>query len=173
MVRFHNAVDGAKANWPAGEIDENASRYIDFAVTAPTTMELRITGISMVLASHSTSTMCCHINTGFGADFTDVQTIYERKNFTNKAPVDVVLTPVLTVPAGETLHVRILPWHEDAAEKSGKYLCVKNLVIEGQCFSETGLGEAQQELSTRKILKDGHLIILRGDERYDVMGRKF
>lgn len=173
MVRFHNAVDGAKANWPAGEIDENASRYIDFAVTAPTTMELRITGVSMVLASHSTSTMCCHINTGFGADFTDVQTIYERKNFTNKAPVDVVLTPVLTVPAGETLHVRILPWHEDAAEKSGKYLCLKNLVIEGQCFSETGLGEAQQELSTRKILKDGQLIILRGDERYDVMGRKF
>lgn len=173
MVRFHNAVDGAKANWPAGEIDENATRYIDFAITAPTTMELRITGFSMVLASHSTSTMCCHINTGFGEEFTDVQTIYERKNFTNKTPVAVILTPVLSVPAGQTLHVRILPWHEDAAEKSGKYICVKNLLIGGQCFSETGLNNTQQELSTRKILKDGQLIILRGDERYDVIGRKF
>ena len=173
MVRFHNAVDGAKANWPAGEIDENATRYIDFAITAPTTMELRITGISMVLASHSTSTMCCHINTGFGEEFTDVQTIYERKNFTNKTPVAVILTPVLSVPAGQTLHVRILPWHEDAAEKSGKYICVKNLLIEGQCFSETGLNNTQQDFTSRKILLNGQLLILLPDgTRFDATGRK-
>lgn len=173
MVRFHNAVDGAKANWPAGEIDENATRYIDFAITAPTTMELRITGISMVLASHSTSTMCCHINTGFGEEFTDVQTIYERKNFTNKTPVAVILTPVLSVPAGQTLHVRILPWHEDAAEKSGKYICVKNLQIEGQCFSETGLNNTQQDVTSRKILWNGQLLILLPDgTRYDTTGKK-
>lgn len=173
MVRFHNAVDGAKANWPAGEIDENATRYIDFAITAPTTMELRITGISMVLASHSTSTMCCHINTGFGEEFTDVQTIYERKNFTNKTPVAVILTPVLSVPAGQTLHVRILPWHEDAAEKSGKYICVKNLLIEGQCFSETGLNNTQQDFTSRKILRNGQLLILLPDgTRFDATGRK-
>ena len=173
MVRFHNAVDGAKSNWPAGEIDENATRYIDFAITAPTTMELRITGISMVLASHSTSTMCCHINTGFGEEFTDVQTIYERKNFTNKTPVAVILTPVLSVPAGQTLHVRILPWHEDAAEKSGKYICVKNLLIEGQCFSETGLNNTQQDFTSRKILRNGQLLILLPDgTRFDATGRK-
>ena len=173
MVRFHNAVDGAKANWPAGEIDENATRYIDFAITAPTTMELRITGISMVLASHSTSTMCCHINTGFGEEFTDVQTIYERKNFTNKTPVAVILTPVLSVPAGQTLHVRILPWHEDAAEKSGKYICVKNLLIEGQCFSETGLNNTQQDFTSRKILRNGQLLILLPDgTRFDATGKK-
>ena len=173
MVRFHNAVDGAKASWPAGEIDENATRYIDFAITAPTTMELRITGISMVLASHSTSTMCCHINTGFGEEFTDVQTIYERKNFTNKTPVAVILTPVLSVPAGQTLHVRILPWHEDAAEKSGKYICVKNLLIEGQCFSETGLNNTQQDCTSRKILRNGQLLILLPDgTRFDATGRK-
>ena len=173
MVRFHNAVDGAKASWPAGEIDENATRYIDFAITAPTTMELRITGISMLLASHSTSTMCCHINTGFGEEFTDVQTIYERKNFTNKTPVAVILTPVLSVPAGQTLHVRILPWHEDAAEKSGKYICVKNLLIEGQCFSETGLNNTQQDCTSRKILRNGQLLILLPDgTRFDATGRK-
>ena len=173
MVRFHNAVDGAKASWPAGEIDENATRYIDFAITAPTTMELRLTGISMVLASHSTSTMCCHINTGFGEEFTDVQTIYERKNFTNKTPVAVILTPVLSVPAGQTLHVRILPWHEDATEKSGKYICVKNLLIEGQCFSETGLNNTQQDFTSRKILQNGQLLILLPDgTRFDATGRK-
>lgn len=172
MVRFHHAVDGAKANWPAGEIDENATRYIDFAVTAPTTMKLRITGISMILASHSTATMCCHINTGFGEEFTDVQTIYERKNFTNKTPVAVILTPVLSVPAGQTLHVRILPWHEDAAEKSGKYLCVKNVLIEGQCFTDTGFDATQGDNSrNRKFFRDGILYIEHNGILYNALGQ--
>lgn len=174
MVRFHNAVDGSKANWPAGEIDENASRYIDFAVTAPATMQMRVTGISMILASHSTSTMCCHINTGFGAEFTDVQTIFERKNFTNKTPVQVELTPVMSVPAGETLHIRILPWHDAAEEKSGKYLCVKDVVIQGQCFTESGINDTSaaisNESSTRKIVENGRVIILREGKRYNVLG---
>ena len=176
MVRFHNAVNGAKANWPAGEIDENAARYLDFAITAPTTMQVRITGISMILASHSTGTMCCHINTGFGDSFTDVQTIYERKNFTNKTPVEVNLTPVLTVPGGETLHIRILPWHEAGEEKSGKYICVKNLVIEGQCFTGTDLditpSADSQVRNARKILKNGQIIILHGQDRFTVLGTK-
>ena len=79
MVRFHNSdATGAKVAWPAGEIDENASRYLDFAITAPETMDVRITGITMDIAAHSTSTMCYHINTGFGDGFTDVQTIADE-----------------------------------------------------------------------------------------------
>ena len=135
-------------------------------------MELRIMGISMILAAYSTSTMCCHINTGFGDEFTDVQTIYERKNFTNLTPVEVHLTPTLTVPAGETLHVRILPWHENADSKSGKYICVKNVMIGGMCFSESGIENVDDEARASKILQNGQLIILRGDNRYDVTGRE-
>lgn len=172
MVRFHNAVNGAKANWPGGEIDENATRYIDFAITAPATMELRITGISMILAAYSTSTMCCHINTGFGDEFTGVQTIYERKNLTNQTPVEVSLTPTITVPAGETLHVRILPWHENADSKSGKYICVKNVMIGGMCFSESGIKNLDDATRAAKIIENGQVVILRGDSRYDVTGRQ-
>ena len=134
MVRFHNAdANGSKTNWPAGEEDENAERYIDFAITAPSTMDLRISGISLDIASHSTSSMCYHINTGFGNGFTQVNTIAEHVNMTNKAIEHLNLNTNLTVKAGKTLHVRVLPWH-NLVTGSGKYICLKNVKIEGKAF---------------------------------------
>jgi len=176
MVRFHNADDnGAKANWPTEEIDENAGRYIDFAVTAPATMEVRITSISMLMAAYSTGFMCCHINTGFGDNFTDVKTIYERKNIPNKSVEKVELKPTLTIPAGETLHVRILPWHEHTSN-SGKYICLKDVVIEGMAFDPQQ--EAIDHVSdsqTRgtKVFENGILYIVRPDgTRYTMDGNQ-
>ena len=58
LARFHNSADGsARTPWPAGEIDENADRYLDFAITAPATMDVRITRIAMEIAADGTSTM--------------------------------------------------------------------------------------------------------------------
>ena len=103
VPRIHNAdAAGKKANWPVDEIDENANRYIDFSLTAPTTAEVRITKISMFLGAYSTGFMKCHVNTGFGADFTDVRTIYEvaQTALPNKSMNYVELTPAITIPAG-------------------------------------------------------------------------
>jgi len=177
MVRFHNSdATGAKVAWPAGEIDENASRYLDFAVTAPEAMDVRITGISMDLAAHSTSTMCYHVNTGFGEGFTDVQTIDEKVNMTNLTIQHLSLTPTLTITAGETLHVRILPWHNLGEAKSGKYICVKNVVISGQAF-EAQPGEGveytqQPTVGSQKIMRDGQLLILRDGKIYNAVGQE-
>ena len=171
MIRFHNGE--TKTAWPAGEIDENASRYLDFAVTAPATMEVRITGISMDIAAHSTSVMCYHINTGFGDGFTDVTTIAEKVNMTNLIAESLSLTPMLTIPAGETLHVRILPWHNLGEEKSGKYICVKNVKIEGIAFEpEQGIEPVTGNPSpvTHKVLKDGQLLILKNGAMYNAQG---
>ena len=176
MVRFHNSdVTGGKVAWPAGEIDENATRFLDFALSAPATMEVRITGISMDIAAHSTSTMCYHINTGFGDGFTQVQTIAEKVNMTNLAITHLAFTPTLTIPAGETLHVRILPWHNLGEAKSGKYICVKNVVISGQAFdpSEQAIDQlVNRQSSNRKYIKDGRLLILRADKTYTLQGQE-
>ena len=171
MIRFHNGE--TKTAWPAGEIDENASRYLDFAVTAPATMEVRITAISMDIAAHSTSVMCYHINTGFGDGFTNVTTIAEKVNMTNLIAESLSLTPMLTIPAGETLHVRILPWHNLGEEKSGKYICVKNVKIEGIAFEpEQGIEPVTGNPSpvTHKVLKDGQLLILKNGVMYNAQG---
>ena len=175
IARFHNSdATGGKIAWPAGEIDENAVRYIDFAVTAPTTMEVRITSISMDLSASGTGTMCCHINTGFGDDFLNPKTIFERKNMSNKVILPITLTPIVTIPAGETLHVRLLPWWDTAISKDGKYFCVKNVRIEGQAFepSSTGVESIQtSEVSIQKVIRDGQLFILRNGVEYTINGQ--
>lgn len=177
MVRFHNAdASGAKTVWPANEIDENASRYIDFAVTAPATMEVRITSISMDIASHSTATMCYHLNVGFNDGFTDVQTLAEKVHMTNLSIEHLVLAPTLTIPAGETMHVRVLPWHDSGEQKSGKYICLKDVHIEGQAF-DPNEPEALDEVTGtsdagRKVFRDGQFLIIRDGVTYSVLGAR-
>ncbi len=176
MVRFHNSdATGAKIAWPGGEIDENATRYLDFAVTAPATAEVRVTGIFMDITAHSTSTMCYHINTGFGDGFTNVQTIAEQVNMTNLAVSHLEFTPTLTIPAGETLHVRVLPWHNYADAKSGKYIALRNVVISGQAFDEQGMGVEKglsDQVQSTKVIRDGQLLITRNGVTYNALGQK-
>ena len=131
--RFHNSDNGkTKTPWPADEIDENAVRYIDLAVTAPADSALRITRISMDLSAVGTSTMSCHINTGFGDHFTDVHTFYEKVALPKNALTVKIVPAHLTIPAGQTLHIRILPWLNDqTTPRSGKYICLSNIRIEG------------------------------------------
>lgn len=182
VIRFHNADEtGAKSDWPAGETDENASRYIDFALAAPATMEVLVTRISMFIGAYSTGFMKCHINTGFGEGFTDAQTLYEAAQtaLPDKEMIPVELTPTLTIPAGETLHVRVLPWLEQESG-SGKYILLHNMNIEGQVF-ETGGNEGLEEIPSsshkggdkgRFILRNGHLFILRDGKTYTVSGQE-
>ncbi len=177
VVRFHNADEsGAKTNWPTEEIDENASRYIDFSLTAPNTMDVRVTQILMRIGAYSTSYMKCHINTGFGDAFTDVHTIYEaaQKALPNKEMQDIILTPTLTVPAGETLHMRVLPWHEHTSG-SGKYILLRDVTIEGQAFAPSPTGIQTPSLQGRsgeatKIIRDGQLLIVRDGVEYTILG---
>ena len=175
MVRLHNSdATGAKIAWPGGEIDENATRYVDFAVTAPASAEVRITGISMDITAHSTSTMCYHINTGFNDGFTGVQTIAEKVHMTHATIEHLALTPTLTIPAGETLHVRILPWHDSGDVKSGKYICVKDVRIEGQAFDPSSEGiediTANPTNQALKVLRNGALYIIKNGVVYNAQG---
>ena len=178
LARFHNSADGsARTPWPAGEIDENANRYLDFAVTAPAAMDVRITRIAMEIASDGTSTMCYHLNTGFGSEFTDVTTVYEKRNMTSRVIEHVDLTPTLTIPAGETLHVRILPWHDYGEVKDSKYIGLRNVRIEGMAFEpgEEGIEEVSSSLQgagmpVRKILLNGQIFILRNGKTYTATG---
>ena len=119
--------------------------------------------------------MCYHINTGFGDGFTDVQTIDEKVNMPNLSITHLALTPTLTIPAGETLHVRVLPWHNLAEAKSGKYICVKNVKIEGMAFEpqDEGIEEVTGDglQVTGKILRNGQLLIIRDGKTYNAMGQ--
>ena len=115
------------------DIQAKTDSSVTFAITAPEAMDVRITGITMDIAAHSTSVMCYHINTGFGDGFTDVQTIDEKVNMPNLSITHLALTPTLTIPAGETLHIRILPWYDSNGQpQKGKRLEVGELRVKGK-----------------------------------------
>ena len=119
--------------------------------------------------------MKCHINTGFGDAFTDVHTIYEaaQTSLPNQEMLDLNLTPTLTIPAGDTLHVRVLPWHEHTSG-SGKYLLLRNVTIEGQAFAieEEGIDNVQGDKGQcTKVLREGMMMILRNGRYYDMTGQ--
>lgn len=177
LARFHNSANGSsRTPWPAGEIDENAGRYLDFAITAPEAMEVRITGIAMEITADATSTMCYHINTGLGEDFTGVTTVAERRNMPNRTIEHVSITPTITIPAGETLHVRILPWHDYGEVKDSKYICLRNVVISGQAFeagttSVENMAFPSHEGKVAKIFQNGQLFIIRDGIVYNAIGQ--
>lgn len=174
LARFHNSADGsARTPWPAGEIDENADRYLDFAITAPGAMDVRITRIAMEIAADGTSTMCYHLNTGFGDAFTGVTTIYEKRNMASRVIEHVDLTPTLTIPAGEVLHVRILPWHDYAEVKDSKYIGLRNVKIEGMAFEPGQEGIEQTDAKTKavKVLRNGMLLIEHKGKTYHITGQ--
>ena len=133
-LRFHNSDDGkTKTPWPTDEIDENAVRYIDLAVSAPADSAIRITSIAMEMSASGCATMSCHINTGFGDAFTDVHTFYEKVALPKNKLTPVAIAPkYLTIPAGKTLHIRILPWlNGETKPRTGKYISVGNIRIQG------------------------------------------
>lgn len=173
MVRLHNADDsGAKANWPTEEIDENVSRYVDFAITAPATAEVRITRIAMEMAAHSTSAMCLHVNTGMGDAMNGVTTICEKKNMSNKQIYAEEWTPTITIPAGETLHIRVLPWHQHTSG-SGKYIALRNVVVEGMAFASepTAVERAEGTVQSAKLIRNGQIVILKNGKTYNIVGQ--
>ena len=77
--------------------------------------------------------MNIHINYGFGDSFRDVTTIYENTALPKNKKELVTLDQPILVPAGETLHIRILPWYDSNGKpQKGKRLQLGEMKISGK-----------------------------------------
>lgn len=106
--------------WPAGEIDEVANRYIEYTISAEKKKGLVIERITIPVKAKGGAGMNIHINYGFGDAFRDVTTIYENTALPKNKKELVTLDQPILVPAGETLHIRILPWYDSNGKPQGK-----------------------------------------------------
>jgi lysophospholipase L1-like esterase len=119
--------------WPAGEIDEVANRYIEYTIAAEKKKGLVIESISLPVTAKGGAGMNIHINYGFGEMFRDVTTIYENTALPKNKEVLVVLDQPILVPAGETLHIRVLPWYDSNGKpQQKKYLQLGELKVSGK-----------------------------------------
>ena len=106
--------------WPAGEIDEVANRYIEYTLAAEKKKGLVIETITVPVRAKGGEGMNIHINYGYGEMFRDVTTIYENTALPKNKWLMVELDQPILVPAGETIHIRILPWYDSNGKPQGK-----------------------------------------------------
>ena len=119
--------------WPAGEIDEVANRYIEYTITAEKKKGLVIERITLPVKAQGGAGMNIHINYGFGDSFRDVTTIYENTALRKNKKELVTLDQPILVPAGETLHIRILPWYDSNGKpQKGKRLQLGEMKVSGK-----------------------------------------
>ena len=119
--------------WPAGEIDEVANRYIEYTITAEKKKGIVIESIILPVKAKGGPGMNIHINYGFGDEFRNVTPIYENTALPKNKPVLVSLNYPILIPAGETLHLRILPWYDSNGRPQGKkFLSLGELKIDGK-----------------------------------------
>ena len=120
-------------HWPAGEIDEVANRYIEYTISADKKKGMVIESIVVPVFVKGGHGMNMHINYGFGEDFKDVTTIYENTALPKSKPQMITLDQPILIPAGQTLHIRILPWYDSNGKpQKGKYLQLGELKVIGK-----------------------------------------
>ncbi|MBR4705577.1 MAG: rhamnogalacturonan acetylesterase [Paludibacteraceae bacterium] len=119
--------------WPAGEIDEVANRYIEYTIPAEKKKGMVIETITLPVYAKGGDGMNLHINYGFGDSFREVTTIYENTALPKNKELIVKLNQPILVPAGEKLHIRVLPWYDSNGKpQKGKYLVLGTLQITGK-----------------------------------------
>jgi lysophospholipase L1-like esterase len=136
----NNAIDA----WPAGDIDINTSRYIQFAVKPNTGTVLTIDSVGLYAGAAGGSGLKYRVMYSRNADFSDAVTLEDKTSNTSYTMVALSYKPILEVNDTEGFYLRFYPWYSGAA--SSKYLCLSNLTISGRVSStSTGTSSPEEE----------------------------
>lgn len=128
-----NVIEGE--SWPAGEIDEVSTRYIEFAVQPAKGTTLKVDSMSMFVCGCGGNGMCCKIYYSKEENFANPVNIFEMKSMPANSMQYVCSMPVLSVNEGETLRIRVYPWYNNAA--TGKTICLSDVTIHGIAVDST------------------------------------
>lgn len=158
--------------WPAGEIDEVSTRYIQFGISASEGTELNIDKISLYVGGSGGSGMRCRISYSKD-DFATTSVLEEFQSMTSNNMYEVSKIPVIKLAYGETLKLRIYPWY--SGEASGKTICLADVNIHGVATSVLSLDE-QIENKAKWIVQDNYITIANAPKDakvtiYDLTGR--
>ena len=131
MVLF-TTTDGS---WPAGEIDEVSTRYIEFKATVPEGKTLNLDKVSLDVSGWGGNGMCFKAYYATKSDFTDQVNFAERSKITDKNAFTISADAVKELGEGESVYIRVYPWYNGAA--TGKYLALSDVTIHGM-LSDAG-----------------------------------
>ena len=128
--------------WPAGEIDEVSTRYIQFGMKAPAETTIDIDKISLYVAGAGGSGMRCKIYYATDAEFSNATLIQELSSMADNTVYGVENIPVVSIADGESIYLRIYPWY--SSEATGKTICLSDVYIHGMAKKAGATVENQQ-----------------------------
>lgn len=141
-----NIIEGE--TWPAGEIDEVSTRWIEFAVKPATGTTFNVNEISMYVCGCGGNGMRCKIYYSKEENFANAVNIADFSgSMKANDMMEVKATPVLELKENETLRVRIYPWYNGSA--TGKTICVSDVKIGGVAVDgSTGVNTLENNKKT-------------------------
>lgn len=145
-----NIIEGE--SWPAGEIDEVSTRWIEFAVKPAKGTTFNVNEISLYVCGCGGNGMHCKIYYSKEADFANAVNIADFSgSMKANDMMEVKATPVIELSEDETLRLRVYPWYGSAA--TGKTICLSDVKVAGVAVSATnGVKSAESsELKPEKI----------------------
>ena len=145
-----NIIEGE--SWPAGEIDEVSTRWIEFAVKPAKGTTFNVNEICLYVCGCGGNGMHCKIYYSKEADFANAVNIADFSgSMKANDMMEVKATPVIELSEGETLRLRVYPWYGSAA--TGKTICLSDVKVAGVAVSATnGVKSVESsELKPEKI----------------------
>lgn len=124
--------------WPAGEIDEVSTRYIEFGITAVEGTTLNIDRISYYMCGCGGNGMCVKVYYSTDDDFANPVNIAEYKKMPANNMIDGSVTPVISLEGGKSCRLRFYPWYDGTA--NAKTFCLSDVKFHG--YATTGSGVA-------------------------------
>ncbi|SHG63181.1 Por secretion system C-terminal sorting domain-containing protein [Flavobacterium fluvii] len=168
-----NVIDGSV--WPAGEIDEVSTRYIQFGIKANAGTELNIDLISLYVGGSGGNGMRCRISYSKD-DFTTTFAAGEFQSMVSGTMNAVSKIPVIKLVNGETLKLRVYPWYNGTA--TGKTICLSDVKIHGVALPAVALSIDESLKNELKwAVQDGFIKITNAPLNskitiYDLSGRQ-
>jgi lysophospholipase L1-like esterase len=150
--------------WPAGEIDEVSTRYIQFGITANPGSELNIDSIGLYVCGAGGNGMRCRVSYSTNK-FATYTVIGEFTSMVANTVYAVSSIPVLKLSGSDTLLLRVYPWYNGAA--TGKTICLADVTIHGMATVPNAVKSAKTN-SSGCFVKEGELIIPGITEKSDI-----
>ncbi len=125
--------------WPANQITQIDTVFVQFAASPKPGFNLTVTSVSLGIAASGINTMKANIYystdptfaTATPVNYVTADTV---NNYLDRDALRMVnVSPNVAVNSGETFYLRIYPWVDnDPAIRTGKYVCLQNVVIAGE-----------------------------------------
>ena len=126
---------GEGGAWEKAE-DDSPNQYVEFTITCPEGKKLDISSINMKIGGRGGGGMHCHAY--YSTDgFVTRTTFYSPVSMTSNVMNEVAASPVVQLEEGDQFQIRVYPWYTSTA--TGKYLCVQDVVVEGQSKDAAGV----------------------------------